>query len=56
MDELNREIEKWWRDKFAEEIESSMMADLADDQPTYWFNKGMKHAALIVRYTRDEQT
>lgn len=52
MDELNREIEKYWRDKFAEEIESCLMS-LSNDDATDWFNQGMLHAARIVRYSRD---
>lgn len=53
MDEWNREIEKYWRDKFADEIESCLMG-LENDEPTDWFNKGMMHAARIVRYSRDD--
>jgi hypothetical protein len=52
VDELNREIEKYWRDKFADEIESCLMG-LEDDEATDWFNHGMQHAARIVRYSRD---
>lgn len=54
MDEINREIEKWWRDRFADEIESCLM-HLDNDEPTDWFNRGMQHAARIVRFSRDEQ-
>ncbi len=53
MDEWNREIEKYWRDKFADEIESCFM-NLDNDEPTTWFNRGMEHAARIVRYSRDD--
>lgn len=52
MDEWNREIEKYWRDKFADEIMECLMG-LEDDEPTLWFNRGMEHAARIVRYTKD---
>ena len=53
MDEWNKEIEKYWRDKFADEVESCLM-NLDDDLITTWFNNGMLHAARIVRYSRDE--
>lgn len=55
MDEWNKEIEKFWRDKFADEIENSL-AHLVEgfDTETEWFNKGMSHAAFIIRYRRDE--
>lgn len=53
MDEWNREIEKYWREKFANEIESCLM-NLEGDSTTEWFNKGMMHAARIVRYSRDD--
>lgn len=53
MDEWNREIEKYWRDKFADEIMESLMG-LEDDEITVWFNRGMEHAARIVRYARDD--
>ena len=52
MDQWNREIEKYWRDKFAEEVESSIM-NLEDDPTTKWFNDGMIHAARIIKYSRD---
>lgn len=52
MDQWNLEIEKYWRDKFAEEIESSIMS-LENDPTTTWFNHGMIHAARIVRYSID---
>ena len=53
MDEWKKEIEKYWRDKFADEVESCLM-NLDDDLITTWFNNGMLHAARIVRYSRDE--
>ena len=53
MDEFNREIEKFWRDRFADEIETQIMS-LEDDEPTKWFNLGIKHASRIVRYSRDD--
>lgn len=51
--EFRRDIEKYWRDKFADEIDSSLM-NMIDDEPTKWFNQGMKNASNIVRYGRDE--
>lgn len=52
MDDISLEIEKFWRERFAEEIESCYMG-LEDDEKTKWFNSGMKYAANIVRYSRD---
>ena len=37
MDEWNKEIEKYWRDRFADEVESCLMT-LDDDLITKWFN------------------
>ena len=54
MDEWNREIEKYWRDKFADEIMECLIG-LDDDESTMWFNRGMEHAARIVRYARDDK-
>lgn len=54
MDEFNREIEKFWRDKFAEEVESFLMSEINNDEETKWFNLGMRHAAAIIRHARDE--
>lgn len=54
MDELNREIEKWWREKFSQEIEDSLMvAHSEEEEATKWFNLGMLHAARIIRYSED---
>lgn len=51
--ELRRDIEKFWRDRFADEIDSCMMAGVENDEATRWFNAGMEHASKIVRYSRD---
>ena len=53
MDEWNREIEKYWREKFANEILDCVM-NLENDEPTRWFNRGIEPAARVVRYTRDD--
>jgi hypothetical protein len=52
MDDINLEIEKFWRDRFADEVESCYMG-LEEDEPTKWFNAGLKYAANIVRFSRD---
>ena len=52
MDKINFEIEKFWRNRFAEEIEECYMG-LEDDEVTKWFNNGMKYAAMIVRHSKD---
>lgn len=52
VDDISFEIEKFWRDRFADEIETCYMG-LEDDEPTKWFNAGLKYAANIVRHSRD---
>jgi hypothetical protein len=53
MDEFNREIEKFWREKFAQEVESCLM-NLENDEITLWFNRGIQHAANFIRHFRDD--
>lgn len=50
-DELHPEIEKFWRDKFAEEIESQVLLNPHPQDPeTTWFQQGVKYAAIYIRY------
>jgi hypothetical protein len=55
MDEINFEIEKFWRNRFADEIETCYMG-LEDDEATKWFNNGLRYASTIVRYSRDDHS
>jgi hypothetical protein len=52
MDDISLEIEKFWRNRFADEIETCYMG-LENDEATKWFNSGMRYACNIVRYSRD---
>lgn len=49
MDELHHDIEKFWREKFADEIEDCVMSRI-DDPEVRWFNEGIKYAAMYIRY------
>jgi hypothetical protein len=53
MDELHYDIEKYWREKFAAEVEECVMS-LENDETTRWFNEGLKYAAMYIRYRFDE--
>ena len=45
--DFNEDIEKFWRERFADQIEFALMHQIPDfDTETEWFNKGMRHAAL----------
>jgi len=53
--DFNDEIEKFWRERFADQIEQAQLRQIPDfDTETEWFNKGMLHAAWILRYGRDD--
>jgi hypothetical protein len=52
MDNISLEIEKFWRNRFADEIDTCRMG-LEDDEATKWFNAGMQYASNVVRYSRD---
>ena len=53
--DFNEDIEKFWRERFADQIEDSLMRDMPDfDDEVNWFNLGMRHAAQIIRYGRDQ--
>jgi hypothetical protein len=53
MDEIHRDIEKYWREKFANEVEECVMS-LEDDDATRWFNEGLKYAAMYIRFRFDD--
>jgi len=56
MDDINRDIEKYWRELFAEQIEEYLYTIIPEDLPeARWFNEGMQHALLILRYTRTDE-
>jgi hypothetical protein len=51
--DFNHEIEKYWREKFASEIEDCIMSRQEDDQ-SKWFNQGLKFASMYIRYKFDD--
>lgn len=56
MNELNiKEIEEFYRNLIADDIDSSLYSrhsqESVSDQQTYWFNSGMRMAAMIARYS-----
>lgn len=53
--DLNREIETYWRELFASQLESliyDVPPDAAEDGK--WFQEGMRHALMILRHTRSD--
>jgi len=53
--DFNEDIEKFWRERFADQIEQALMHQIPEfDTETEWFNLGMRHAAWILRYGRDD--
>ena len=51
--DLNHEIEKYWREKFADELEDCIMTRQDDDQ-SRWFNEGIRYSSMYIRYRFDE--
>lgn len=49
MGEISKDIEKFWRDKFADELDDCIVPSLDDDQ-SRWFNEGIKYASMYLRY------
>lgn len=54
MDDIEDSIEKYYRQLIADDIESSLYRrhseESISDKETYWFNNGMRMAAMIARY------
>ena len=51
--DLNHEIEKYWRNKFADELEECIMTHQDDDQ-SKWFNEGIRYSSMYIRYRFDD--
>jgi hypothetical protein len=55
MDDIEDSIEKYYRQLIADDIESSLYRRHSEesitDQQMYWFNNGMRMAAMIARYS-----
>lgn len=58
MDDIEDSMEKYYRQLIADDIESSLYRrhseESISDQQTYWFNNGMRMAAMIARYSKFE--
>jgi len=48
-DEVHPNIEQWWRDKFADELDEQIVTS-TDAPSTKWFNEGVKYAAMFLRH------
>ena len=56
MDNINRDIEKYWREYFSEQIEQYLYQPIPQDTPEKrWFDEGMRHAILLLRYMRTDE-
>lgn len=56
--DIEDSMEKYYRQLIADDIESSLYRrhseESISDQQTYWFNNGMRMAAMIARYSTFE--
>lgn len=56
--DIEKSIEKYYRQLIADDIESSLYRrhseESVSDQQAYWFNNGMRMAAMIARYSKFE--
>lgn len=56
--DIEKSIEKYYRQLIADDIESSLYRrhseESISDQQAYWFNNGMRMAAMIARYSSFE--
>lgn len=56
--DIENSMEKYYRQLIADDIESSLYRrhseESISDQQAYWFNNGMRMAAMIARYSSFE--
>lgn len=56
--DIEQSIEDYYRKLIANDIESSLYSrhsqESVSDQETYWFNCGMRMAAMIARHSTSE--
>jgi hypothetical protein len=52
----NDECQKYWRDRFSEQIEECIETPFAEDYSSEaeWFKQGLKYAMMIIRWDYDE--
>lgn len=58
MEDIEDSIENYYRQLIADDIENSLYRrhseESISDQQAYWFNNGMRMAAMIARYVRND--
>ena len=54
--DFNAEIEKFWRERFADQLHFSTpeYLDTEEDKEMKWFLLGYKHAIYLLRHGRDD--
>jgi len=50
MDDLQRDFEQFYRNKFALEIEECISSDKPVDEESRWFFNGMRYAMMLLRH------
>jgi hypothetical protein len=50
MDDLQRDFEEYYRNKFALEIEECISSDKPADEESRWFFNGMRYAMMLLRH------
>jgi hypothetical protein len=57
----SEDCQKYWRDRFAEQLEESLRRDWGvlegepDFQTVKWFREGIKYALIVVRWNYDDE-
>jgi len=58
MEDIEDSIENYYRQLIADDIENSLYRRHSEEsisnEQTYWFNNGMRMAAMIARYARND--
>lgn len=55
------DCQKFWRERFAEQLEESLHRDwgILEDDPEFqtvkWFREGIKFASIIIRWDYDDE-
>jgi len=58
--DIEKSMENYYRQLIADDIESSLYRrhspESISDEQIYWFNNGMRMAAMIARYAQDYES
>ena len=58
MEDIEDSIEQYYRQLIADDIDNSLYRrqspESISDEQIYWFNNGMRMAAMIARYSKSE--